>query len=73
MIKVLARSTNTAKQFCGQRKGGKFKCEHFTKFYPGLHEIFASTRPTSHLLSFVSINVLLAKSRLPNPRPARLF
>jgi len=26
MIKVLAGPTNNAKQFSGQRKGGKFKC-----------------------------------------------
>jgi len=38
MIKVLARQTNNTEQFCGQRKGSKFKCEHFTKFCVGLHE-----------------------------------
>jgi len=36
MIRELARP----EQFCGQRKGGKFKCEHFAKFGAGLHEIF---------------------------------
>jgi len=40
MIKVLARPTNNAKQFCGQRKEGNFKYEHFTKFCAGLHEGF---------------------------------
>jgi len=42
MIKALARQTNNEKQFCGQRKGGKFKVQyvHFTKFCTGLHEIF---------------------------------
>jgi len=40
MIKVLARPTNNVEQFCGQRRGGKFKCQHFTKFCSGLHEIF---------------------------------
>jgi len=40
MIKVIARQTNIAEQFCGQRNGGKSKCEHFTKFGVGLHEIF---------------------------------
>jgi len=34
---------------------GKFQCEHFTKFFPGLHEIFACRGLTSHLLSFVSM------------------
>jgi len=55
MIEVLARPTNNAEPFCGQRKGGKLKCENFTTFSPGLHEILASTGPTSHLLSFVSM------------------
>jgi len=32
MIKVLAQTTNNAEQSNEQRKGGKFKCEHFTKF-----------------------------------------
>jgi len=32
MMKVLARPTNNAEQFCGQRKGGKAKCWHFKKF-----------------------------------------
>jgi len=40
LIKVLLQPTNKAEQFCGQRKGGKFKCEHITKFCDGLHEIF---------------------------------
>jgi len=40
MIKVLARPSNNAEQFYGQRKGGKFKCEHRTKLCAGLHEIF---------------------------------
>jgi len=40
MIKLLSRPTNNAEQFCGQRKGDKFKCDHFTKFCAGLHEIF---------------------------------
>jgi len=40
MIKVVARPTNNKEQFCGLRTGGKFKCEHFTKFCAGLHEIF---------------------------------
>jgi len=40
MINVLAQPTNNAGQFCGQRNGGKFKCEHFTKFCTGLLEIF---------------------------------
>jgi len=52
MITVLARSTNNAQQFCVQRKGGQFKCEHFTKFFPGLHEIFSHHR-TSNISSFV--------------------
>jgi len=42
--------------FCGQSKAGTFKCEHFTKLLPGLPEILASTGPTSHLLSFVSMS-----------------
>jgi len=37
---VLAQPTNNAGQFRGQRNGGKFKCEHFTKFCTGLLEIF---------------------------------
>jgi len=40
MIKVLAWPTNNASQFYGQRTGGQFKCEHFTKFCASLHEIF---------------------------------
>jgi len=40
LIKVLARLTDNAEQRRGQRKGGKFKCEHFTKFWANLHEIF---------------------------------
>ena len=40
MINVLARSTNNAEQFYGQRIGGKCKCEHRRKFCAGLHEIF---------------------------------
>ena len=52
MIKVLARSTNNAEQFCGQRKGGKFKCENFTKFFPGLHGSFSFHR-TINISSFV--------------------
>jgi len=30
MVKVFARPTNNAEQFCGQRKEGKFKCAYFT-------------------------------------------
>ena len=51
MIKVLAR----LEQLCGQRKVVKFKCEDFTKFCAGLHEILAYPSSTSHLLSFVSV------------------
>jgi len=51
MIKVLTRP----EQLCGQRKVVKFKCEHFTKFCAGLHEILAYPSSTSHLLSFVSV------------------
>jgi len=40
MIKVFARPTNNAEQFCGQLKEGKFKCKHLTKFFVRLHEIF---------------------------------
>jgi len=40
MIKVLARPTNNADQFCGQSKRGKIKSEHFKKFCVDLHEIF---------------------------------
>jgi len=54
MIKVLAQPTNNAEQ-SNEQKGGKFKCEHFTKFCAGLHEIFASMSSTSHFLSFVSV------------------
>jgi len=52
MIKVLAGLTNNAEQSCGQKKGGKFKCEHFTNFFLGLHEIFGLGRITN-LSSFV--------------------
>jgi len=41
MKKLPARPTNNAEQFCGKRQGGKFRCERFTKFYAGLHEIFS--------------------------------
>jgi len=44
MIKVLAQPTNNAEQFRGQRQGGKFKCEHFTKFCLGLDENFGLHR-----------------------------
>jgi len=44
MIKVLARPTNNAVQFCGQRRRTKFKCEHFTKCCPGLDENFGLHR-----------------------------
>ena len=37
MIKVHARPTNNAEQFCGQRKGGNLSAN---KFCAGLHEIF---------------------------------
>ena len=40
MINVLAQPTNNAGQFRGQRNGGKFKCEHLTKFCTGLLEMF---------------------------------
>jgi len=58
MIKALARQTNNEKQFCGQRKGGKFKVQyvHFTKFCTGLHEILSSTGSTAHLLLFASMS-----------------
>ena len=42
MLKVLARQTNNAEQFFGQR--GKFNCEHFTKFCIGLYETFSFHR-----------------------------
>jgi len=32
IIKVLSRPTNNAEQFCGQRQGSIFKCEHIKKF-----------------------------------------
>jgi len=51
MIKVLARPTNTHEQFCGQSKGDAFKCEHFTMFFPGLHEIYGFHR--TNVSSFV--------------------
>jgi len=53
MIKVLARPTNNAEPFCGQRKGGKFKCEHRTKFCAGLHEIFGFHSFNLSFLSFI--------------------
>jgi len=42
MIKVLARPTNNAEQFCGQRQGGKFKRQH--NFCPGWDENFGLHR-----------------------------
>jgi len=56
MTKVLARPTNNAEKFCGQSKAGHFKCEHFTKVFPWFAWDLASTRPTSHPLSFVSMS-----------------
>ena len=47
----IARPTNNTEQLCGQRKGGKFKCEHFKKIFPGFHEIFGLHR--TNLASFV--------------------
>jgi len=52
MINVLALSTNNAQQSRGQRKRGKVKCEHCTKFFPGLYETFGLHR-TSNISSFV--------------------
>ena len=40
LIELPTRLTNNAEQLRGQRKGGEVKCEHFTKFCAGLHEIF---------------------------------
>jgi len=61
MIKVLARPTNNAEQFCGQRKGGTFKCEHFTKFFPGLHDIFGfrMTNLSSFAVGFNVVHLIL--------------
>jgi len=57
MIEVLAGPTNNAEQFCGQRNGGKFKREHFTKFFPDLHKIFGLH--TANLSAFVvCVNVV---------------
>jgi len=53
MIEVLARPTNNAEQFCGQRQGGKFNRQH--KFALVWMRILASTGSTSQLLSFVSM------------------
>jgi len=39
MIKILAQPKNSAEPF-RTKKGGKFKCKHFTKFCATLHEIF---------------------------------
>jgi len=47
MINELSRP----EQICGQTKVGKCKCEHFTKFCSGLHEIFGL--PVFYLSSFV--------------------
>jgi len=44
MASDIAQPTNNAENICGQKKGGKFKCEHFTNFFPGLHEIFGLNR-----------------------------
>jgi len=55
MIKVLARPTNNAEQFCGQRKGGKCKCEQLTKFCAGLHESFGFIGFNLSSLAFVSM------------------
>jgi len=49
MIKVLARPTNNAEQFMD--KEVQFKCDYFTKFCAGLHEIFGFHR--FNLSSFV--------------------
>jgi len=68
MTEVLARPKNNAEPFCGQRKGGKFKCENFTTLFPGLHEIFGlNSRTNFSFLSFVlmwynrTINFVLKK------------
>jgi len=64
-MNVLARSTNNAEQFCGQRKGGTFKYERFTKFCAGLHELFGFHG--FNLSSFViCINFVEAISYLQN-------
>jgi len=55
MIKVLARPTNNVEQFCGQRRGGKFKCQHSQNFALVSMRFLASTSST-HLLSFVSMS-----------------
>jgi len=61
MIEVLARSTNNAEPFCGQRKEGKFKCENFTAFFPGLHEIFDLHRTnfSSFVVCFHVVQLIL--------------
>ena len=40
MIKLLARPTNTAEQFCGQRKERIFVCKYFTNLCDGLLLVF---------------------------------
>jgi len=61
MINVLARSTNNAEQFCGQRKGVKFKSEHFPKFFPGFHEVFRLHRTnfSSFVVCFNVVQLIL--------------
>jgi len=44
IAKVLARPINNAVQFCGQRQGNNFKCEHFTNFSSGLDDNFGLRR-----------------------------
>jgi len=51
MIKVLARSTNNAEQFCGQRKEKNLSANTSQKFCAGLHELIGFHR--LNLSSFV--------------------
>jgi len=58
MVKVLAGLTNNAEQSCGQKKGSKFKCGHFTKFFPVCIRFWASVGlPTTHIF-VVCFNVV---------------
>jgi len=66
IIKVLTGPTNNAEQFCGQKKAGKFKCEHFTKFFQGFGWDFWSPQDYQLLIFYRlfqcgTINFILIK------------
>jgi len=55
MRKALARPTNNAESFCGQRKEANLSANTSQNFALGCMRFLAFTSSTSHFLSLVSI------------------